>query len=107
MEMSVSSLSSLEVEHLAEFGQTSRDANVTPIAIFILATYEDGLPPPKAEWFCKSLGDNAVDFRVSKGYLSKLNYTAFGLGNSLYLDNFNKVSARINRGVFLRMIINN
>jgi len=90
--LSVNCLSTLEVEHLADFGKTG-DSNVVPTVIFILATYEDGLPPPDAEWFCKSLAENAVDFRVSKSYLNNINFAVFGLGNSLYMDNFNKVSS--------------
>jgi tRNA wybutosine-synthesizing protein 1 len=90
-DLQVKCLSSLEVENLAEYGQLW-DTQTLPVVIFLVSTHEDGTPPSKAEWFCKSLEENANDFRVSKSYLKKLNYAVFGLGNSLYLQNYNKVT---------------
>lgn len=87
----VKNLSLTEVEHLSELGLASSSLDSVGVAIFIVPTYEDGAPPDSAEWFFKSLAENAVDFRVSKSYLKKMNYAVFGLGNSLYCDNFNKV----------------
>lgn len=49
------------------------------------------MPPEKCKWFFEWLSDASADFRVSKSFLSGVRYVAFGLGNSLYGDNFNKV----------------
>jgi tRNA wybutosine-synthesizing protein 1 len=50
-----------------------------------------GKPPEDSSWFFKSLNEHANDFRVSKSHLNKLNYAIFGLGNSIYRENYNKV----------------
>ncbi len=66
--------------------------NSSSIAIFIVSTWEDGLPPGAASWFFKSLAEAGFDFRVDKNYLKKLSFAVFGLGNSLYGEDYNKVS---------------
>eukprot|EP00731_Ephydatia_muelleri_P023224 Em0015g807a len=66
------------------------------ICVFIISTYTDGSPPESANWFCQWLSDTACDFRVPKTFLSGLHYTVFGLGDSLYGENYNKVG----KGVF-------
>ena len=70
-------------------------AELGSIAIFILSTYTDGTAPKGAEWFCTWLGDTVDDFRVSKTLLSGLRFAVFGLGNSLYANNFNAVSSAL------------
>lgn len=59
--------------------------------VFIVSTYVDGKPPESAKWFYKWLEEASNDFRVQKSLLRDLNYAVFGLGNSLYEDNFNLV----------------
>ena len=59
--------------------------------VFIISTYVDGKPPENAEWFYKWLEEAANDFRVQKSLLQDLDYAVFGLGNSLYEENFNMV----------------
>lgn len=63
----------------------------TNICAFIVSTYVDGNPPESAKWFYKWLDEASSDFRVQKSLLKDLNYAVFGLGNSLYEDNFNLV----------------
>ena len=63
----------------------------TNICAFIISTYVDGNPPESAKWFYKWLDEASSDFRVQKSLLKDLNYAVFGLGNSLYEDNFNLV----------------
>ncbi|EDQ93030.1 uncharacterized protein MONBRDRAFT_14102 [Monosiga brevicollis MX1] len=65
------------------------------IVIFITATYEHGSPPDNANWFHTTLLDAANDFRVKKTQLANVRYAVFGLGNSLYRDNFNRVAREI------------
>lgn len=59
--------------------------------MFIVSTYEDGKPPESAKWFYKWLEEASNDFRVQKSLLRDLNYAVFGLGSSLYENNFNLV----------------
>ena len=63
-------------------------ADVT-VSMFLLSTYTDGVPPECAAWFYKWLREAKDDFQVHKS-LSGLHYAAFGLGNSLYGENYNK-----------------
>ena len=60
--------------------------------VFVISTYVDGNPPESAEWFYKWLNEASNDFRVQKSLLQDLDYAVFGLGNSLYEENFNRVS---------------
>ncbi|EGD80434.1 TYW1B protein [Salpingoeca rosetta] len=82
----VETLESLDVESL-----TSEKR----VCVFIVSTYEHGTPPKNAEWFYTSLLDAANDHRVKSDHLSGVRFAVFGLGNSLYHDNFNKVAREI------------
>lgn len=62
------------------------------VCVFLLSTYTDGTPPENASWFCQWLREAKDDFRVHKSLLSGLHYSVFGLGNSLYGDNYNKAA---------------
>lgn len=64
---------------------------------FIMPTYEEGKPPPDAEWFCKWLEEFCTDFRVHKGLLKNVKFVVFGLGNSFYKENFNKVAIKVDK----------
>ncbi|KAK6638049.1 hypothetical protein RUM44_008474 [Polyplax serrata] len=64
---------------------------------FIISTYEEGKPPPAAEWFCKWLEEYCTEFRVHRGLLKNVKYAVFGLGNSFYIDNFNKVAINVDK----------
>ena len=67
-------------------------ASSNQICVFIISTYTDGLPPDSARWFCQWLDEASNDFRVQKSLLQGIQYTVFGLGNSLYEERFNLVS---------------
>ncbi|XP_068945250.1 S-adenosyl-L-methionine-dependent tRNA 4-demethylwyosine synthase TYW1-like [Petaurus breviceps papuanus] len=71
------------------------------ICVFLVATYADGQPPDSAEWFCKWLQEASNDFRFGKTYLKGMRYAVFGLGNSVYESNFNKVGKNIDRWLWL------
>ena len=60
------------------------------MSVFLLSTYTDGSPPESSSWFCQWLSEAKDDFRVHKSLLSGLHFSAFGLGNSLYGENYNK-----------------
>ncbi|XP_042901156.1 S-adenosyl-L-methionine-dependent tRNA 4-demethylwyosine synthase TYW1 [Parasteatoda tepidariorum] len=66
------------------------------ICVFLASTFVEGQPPDGCNWFCQWLKDAAYDFRVSHSMLKGLKYAVFGLGNSLYEGNFNKVATEIN-----------
>ena len=61
------------------------------LSVFIVSTYTDGRPPEGGAWFCDWIVDAADDFRVQKTILQGLRYAVFGLGDSLYREDFNKV----------------
>ena len=60
--------------------------------MFIISTYTNGNPPEAAQWFYKYIVESSDDCRVPKELFKGLRFAIFGLGNSLYGDNFNKVS---------------
>ncbi|CAN7944472.1 unnamed protein product, partial [Ixodes hexagonus] len=62
------------------------------LCIFIVSTYVDGGPPDEAVWFYDWLKDTYADFRVHKYFLQGLDYAIYGLGDSAFDDNFNKVA---------------
>ena len=59
--------------------------------MFLVSTYTDGTPPESSAWFCQWLSDAVADFRVQKSMLAGLHFTVFGLGNSVYGENYNIV----------------
>ncbi|XP_002734220.1 S-adenosyl-L-methionine-dependent tRNA 4-demethylwyosine synthase TYW1-like [Saccoglossus kowalevskii] len=65
--------------------------------VFIVASYIDGKPPDKCDWFFKWMEEASNDFRVQKTMLKGLKYTVFGLGNSLYKENYNKVGVNLDK----------
>ena len=63
------------------------------VCVFFISTYTNGDPPESAAWFCKWLGETALDFRVSKTLLQGFGYAVVALGSSAYQpDAFCKVS---------------
>lgn len=64
----------------------------TSVCVFIVSTYTDGVAPPESAWFFTWLHDAVSDFRYGTNYLHGLQYCVVGLGNSLYKQNYCKVS---------------
>ena len=60
--------------------------------MFIISTYTNGNPPEAAKWFYKYIVESSDDCRVPKELFKGLRFAIFGLGNSLYGDDFNMVS---------------
>uniref|UniRef100_F6V9G2 S-adenosyl-L-methionine-dependent tRNA 4-demethylwyosine synthase TYW1 n=1 Tax=Ciona intestinalis TaxID=7719 RepID=F6V9G2_CIOIN len=65
--------------------------------LFLVSTYTDGVPPLTCKWFCQWLHEASNDFRVNKSILAGMKYAVFGLGNSLYSDNYNTVGRNIDK----------
>ena len=63
--------------------------------VFIISTYTEGSPPESAKWFCQWLAEAVDDFRVHKSLLSRLHFTVFALGNSLYAEHYNAVGRNL------------
>ena len=68
-------------------------------AIFIVSTYTDGKPTESTKVFYEWLDDAANDFRFDKGTMHNLKYAIFGLGNSVYGENFNVVAKNIDKNL--------
>ncbi|XP_037670856.1 S-adenosyl-L-methionine-dependent tRNA 4-demethylwyosine synthase TYW1 isoform X2 [Choloepus didactylus] len=71
------------------------------VCAFLVATYTDGQPTESAEWFCKWLEEASHDFRFGKTYLKGMRYAVFGLGNSAYASNFNKVGKNVDKWLWM------
>lgn len=67
------------------------------LLIVLVSTYEGGTPPEAARFFCSWLEEASTDFRVGAAALNKLQFAAWGCGNSLYAANFNAVARRVER----------
>lgn len=74
-------------------GSDSKDT----LFIFIVSTYAEGSPPDDAQLFYKWLEDSALDFRVPKTFLADARFSVFGLGNSLYSENYNVIGRNIDK----------
>lgn len=77
------------------------EAKKKTTCVFIVATYVDGKPPDTTSWFFKWLDEASHDFRVQKSLLRNMKYAVFGLGNSLYAENFNSVSRNLDSWLHL------
>jgi len=67
------------------------------VSLFLLSTYEGGVAPDSADFFCRWMLDASQDFRLGKGALNKLRYSVFGSGHSAYQQNFNAVARAVDR----------
>lgn len=86
-----------EVEDLKDYDPEdtlAEEANDCYLVV-VISTYTDGSPPEGSAWFLKWLQDTSSDFRVQKTLLKDLNYAVFGLGNSLYKENFCTVGKKV------------
>ncbi|XP_071446302.1 S-adenosyl-L-methionine-dependent tRNA 4-demethylwyosine synthase TYW1-like [Hetaerina americana] len=79
----------------------NEEANDTSLCIFVVSTYTDGSPPESTSWFFKWLEEASNDFRVQKAMLKGMKYAVFGLGNSVYGENFNKVGKKLDNWLHL------
>ncbi|GAB6018559.1 S-adenosyl-L-methionine-dependent tRNA 4-demethylwyosine synthase [Chamberlinius hualienensis] len=67
------------------------------VYVFLLSTYSEGKPPPSSSWFYKWLHDTVTDFRLHKSLLKGMNYAIFGLGDTSYGKDFNRVARHVDR----------
>ena len=84
---------------LATYDQ-ERLAQEETLAVFVVATYTEGTPPPGTEAFFADLLEATHDFRVGAGALSHVRYAVFGCGNSEYPKRyFNAVARRTDQAL--------
>uniref|UniRef100_A0A0A9XAA3 tRNA 4-demethylwyosine synthase (AdoMet-dependent) n=1 Tax=Lygus hesperus TaxID=30085 RepID=A0A0A9XAA3_LYGHE len=88
-------LSNIEPEDVLH----SKNAQRKCLSLFVLPTVTDGQPPKAAKWFCKWLSDAATDFRIDKQSQAHVSYAVFGLGNSVYAENFNIVAKEVDENL--------
>lgn len=70
--------------------------------IFVIPTYEGGVPPTSCSYFFSWLEDNINDFRINNNsFLSNLNFCIVGIGSKDYEENYCKAAktlrSRLNR----------
>ncbi|XP_070572971.1 S-adenosyl-L-methionine-dependent tRNA 4-demethylwyosine synthase TYW1-like [Ptychodera flava] len=75
----------------------SDETDARKICVFFVSSYIDGKPPEKTAWFFKWLEETSNDFRVQKTLLKGMQYAVFGLGNSVYAENYNKVGKNLDK----------
>lgn len=68
------------------------------LAIIIVPTYEGGTPNATTKNFYDHILDIADDFRVNKNY-NKLAYAVFGLGDTVYGNNFCTVGRHVDEAL--------
>jgi wyosine [tRNA(Phe)-imidazoG37] synthetase (radical SAM superfamily)/flavodoxin len=74
------------------------------LLVFLMPTWEGGVPPASATMLCEYIREMATDFRVSKDALSKLTFAVFGLGSSEYAHQKNFCRAAIELDSNLRAL---
>ncbi|KAI9113268.1 hypothetical protein K1719_015793 [Acacia pycnantha] len=62
------------------------------LVLIVASTWEDGKPPPSANFFATWLAESAKDFRVGSLLLSRCKFSIFGVGSRAYGATFNAVA---------------
>ncbi len=73
-----------------DFAAFVQRAAPLPVVVIVVSTWTDGTPPPKAQGAFRALFDNGDRWRHTS--LARMRYAVFGLGNSVYADNFCKAA---------------
>ena len=79
----------------------AEDLEKESIVIMLTSTYENGRPPIDAKYFMKWVSEAPSDCRVHDSFLRNVRIAVFGLGNSLYDDNYNKVARTLYNNLLL------
>ncbi|CAA6657604.1 unnamed protein product [Spirodela intermedia] len=65
------------------------DLQKESVVLLVTSTWEDGRPPPNAEFLARWLSESADDFRVGSMLLSRCEFAVFGVGSRSYGEGFN------------------
>ncbi|KAJ3148917.1 S-adenosyl-L-methionine-dependent tRNA 4-demethylwyosine synthase [Geranomyces variabilis] len=84
------------VLNIADYENEDLFTEKSPV-IFMLSTYSGGTPTEDAAWFYTWLEDSRFDHRVESTAMRNLRYAVFGLGDSVYGDDFCTVAKQVDR----------
>ncbi|KAI9000257.1 hypothetical protein BC832DRAFT_562912 [Gaertneriomyces semiglobifer] len=84
------------VQNIAEYENEDLNAERSPV-VFFLSTFSEGTPTDDAAWFYQWLEDTRFDHRYDSTYMRKLRYAVFGLGDSVYEENYCAVAKRVDQ----------
>lgn len=66
-----------------------------PLVVFVVATYTNGRPPENCVPFYDWLDAHSLDWRVDQGTFQNVQYAVFGIGHSIYGENFNAAAKQL------------
>ncbi|KAJ3185187.1 S-adenosyl-L-methionine-dependent tRNA 4-demethylwyosine synthase [Geranomyces variabilis] len=84
------------VLNIADYENEDLFTEKSPV-IFMLSTYSGGTPTEDAAWFYTWLEDSRFDHRVESTAMRNLRFAVFGLGDSVYGDDFCTVAKQVDR----------
>lgn len=76
----------VSIVNLVDYDEEKLDSE--DIVFFLLSTWTDGVPSESAKRFVDWIKYMTHDFRVSKNHLEKITFAVFGLGGSIYDENY-------------------
>ena len=65
--------------------------------LLVTSTWEEGKPPPEAEFLARWLGESADDFRVGSMLLDRCEFAVFGVGSRSYDESYNAAARDFSR----------
>lgn len=78
-------------------GYEPEDLSKETLVLIVASTWEDGKPPPNAEFLARWLAESAEDFRVGSLLLSRCRFAVFGVGSRSYGETFNATAKDFSR----------
>ncbi|XP_072957779.1 S-adenosyl-L-methionine-dependent tRNA 4-demethylwyosine synthase [Typha angustifolia] len=67
------------------------------LVLIVASTWEDGKPPPNAEFLARWLAESVDDFRVGSLLLSRCRFAVFGVGSGSYGPQYNAAAKDFSR----------
>jgi len=89
----------VNVMPMSSFDVDARLPQISCRLALIISTYSNGTPPDNGQAFHNWLVDMANDHRVPTHFLKGIEYSVFGLGNSLYSDHYNTAAKKIDESL--------
>ncbi|EHA8587403.1 S-adenosyl-L-methionine-dependent tRNA 4-demethylwyosine synthase [Cocos nucifera] len=78
-------------------GYEPEDLSKETLVLIVASTWEDGKPPPNAEFLARWLAESAEDFRVGSLLLIRCRFAVFGVGSRSYGETFNATAKDFSR----------